>query len=56
MEGLVLLAVLLTFVLVIRLFDLVFMAVCRLLPMRWRISFYNWLCTNLFIDEEEETC
>ena len=58
MEGLVILTVLLAFVLVIRLFDIVFIGVCRLLPMSWRVAIYNWLCTNVFIDEdeEEETC
>ena len=56
MEGLVLLAVLLAFVLVIRLFDIVFIGVCRLLPMSWRVAIYNWLCANVFIDEEEEVC
>ena len=56
MEGLVVLAVLLAFVLGIRIFDIVFIGVCRLLPMKWRVAIYNWLCTNIFIDEEEEVC
>lgn len=56
MEGLIVLAVLILFVAFYRVFGVAFGLFCRMLPKRQRIALYNWLCTNVFIDEEEGLC
>lgn len=56
MEGLIVLAVLILFVAFYRVFGAVFGLFCRMLPKRQRIALYNWLCANVFIDEEEGLC
>lgn len=56
MGGLIVLAVLILFVAFHRAFEVAFVLLCRMLPKRQRVVFYNWLCANVFIDEEEGLC
>lgn len=48
-----LLALLILFVTSLRVADVVFILISRMLPKRQRLMVYNWLCTNVFIEEEE---
>ena len=56
MGGLTILALLILFVAFHRVFGVIFGLFCRMLPKRQRITFYNWLCANVFIDGEEGLC
>ena len=56
MGGLIVLAVLILFVAFHRAFEVAFVLLCRMLPKRQRVMFYNRLCANVFIDEGEGLC
>lgn len=56
MGGLTILALLILFVAFHRAFEVTFVLLCRMLPKRQRVMFYNWLCANVFIDEGEGLC
>ena len=56
MGGLTILAMLILFVAFHRAVEVAFVLLCRMLPKRQRVMFYNWLCANVFIDEGEGLC
>ena len=52
MGGLLyLLAVTLLFVVALKVAEVGFILICRTLPRRKRLAIYNWLCTNVFVEE-----
>ena len=53
LEALIILGILLSFVLALKVGELIIIVFCRLLPNRQKRMVWNWLCTNLFIEEEE---
>lgn len=56
MGGLTILALLILFVAFHKVFEVVFVLFCRMLPKGKRIALYNWLCANVFIDGEDGLC
>ena len=56
MGGLTILALLILVVAFHRAFEGAVVVLCRMLPIRQRVMFYNWLCANVFIDEGEGLC
>ena len=52
MEDLLyLLAVMLLFVVALKVAEGGFILICRVLPKRQRLAIYNWLCANVFVEE-----
>ena len=52
MGGLLyLLAVVLLFVVALKVAEVGFILICRTLPRRKRLAIYNWLCANVFVEE-----
>ena len=56
MGGLTILALLILFVAFHRAFEVAYVLLCRMLPKPQRVKYNNWLCANVFIDEEEGLC
>ena len=45
------LAAMLLFVVALKVAEVGFILICRTLPRRKRLAIYNWLCTNVFVEE-----
>ena len=50
-DLLYLLAMMLLFVVSLKVAEGGFILICRTLPRRKRLAIYNWLCTNVFVEE-----
>lgn len=50
-DLLYLLAVMLLFVVALKVAEAGFILICRVLPKRQRLTIYNWLCANVFVEE-----